>query len=309
MIILLATSSFGEDPYSMDRMKARGLRVVDNPFRRTLTRDETISLIREFHPAGIIAGTSPFDAGVLEAGLPHLRVISRVGVGWDNVDLDFAKQKDIQVFRTPDAVTAPVAELAVGLILDLLRGISLQDRKLRQGRWEKHLGQLVNGKTLGLLGCGRIGKNVAVIMKTMGCRVIAYDPYADEAWHQASGVGLVDSLSALANQSDILSLHAAYSEKLRHVINRDLLAQCRKGVFIINLSRGSMMDEVALEEALRSGHVAGAALDVFEKEPYSGPLTKLENVLLTPHIGSHAREARVRMESEAVDNLLRGLGL
>ena len=310
MKVLSTTSSFGEESSSVFRiLENKGITFVPNPLERTLTEDESADLIRKHRPVGLLAGTGPLMEKALEAGQPHLRVISRLGTGWDNVDRELAEKLGIKLFRTPDAVTQPVVELTVGLILDLSRKVSLHDRLIRSGIWKKRIGQLVSGKTLGIFGCGRIGKGVALIMKALGCHVQAYDPYPDRKWHDKHQVLLVPDIPTLFKTSHLVSIHAEYSPDLRGFVNEALLSQCAPGILLVNVARGSMVDEAALADALKQGRIGGAALDVFEKEPYIGPLTELDNVILTPHIGSFTKESRVQMETEAVTNLLAGLGI
>jgi len=310
MKVLSTTSSFGGDSSHVFQILGnRGLTFVPNPLERTLTEDESADLIKKHKPVGLLAGTGPLKKKALEAAQPHLKVISRLGVGWENVDRELAEKLGIKVFRTPDAVTQPVIELTVGLFLDLSRKISLHDRLLRSGNWKKCIGQLVSGKMLGICGCGRIGKGVALVMKALGCHVQAFDPYPSQEWHDKHGVSLVIDIPTLFKTSDLISIHAEYSPDLKSFVNEDLLSKCRIGLLLVNAARGSMVDEVALASALKQGRIGGAALDVFENEPYTGPLTALDNVILTPHIGSFTKESRVRMETEAVANLIEGLAI
>lgn len=310
MKVLSTSSSFGEESDApLKLLSEHGLSYISNPHRKTLSEDETVALVRQHKPVAVIAGTGPIREAVLRAGTPELKVISRIGSGWDNIDRALAETLDVRVCRTPDAVTQPVVELTVGLFLDLARRISLQDRRIRAGGWEKYLGSLVNGKILGIFGCGRIGKGVALVMQALGCRVQAVDPYPDRAWHERHGVGLVSDVVELFAGSDLVSLHAEYSPPLRHLVNRAVLSRAHRGLLLVNVARGGMVDEEALESALQDGTIAGAALDVFEKEPYAGGLARLENVILTPHIGAHTLESRLRTETEAVKNILDALGI
>lgn len=308
MIVLSTTSSFGEESSDVIQMlEEKGLKFVPNPFQRTLTEDDAVDLIREHQPVALLAGTGPLKEKALKAAQPHLKVVSRIGVGVDNVDLELAAKLGIKVFRTPESVTQPVVELTVGLILDLSRKISMHDRLIRSGTWKKSIGQLVSGKVLGICGCGRIGKGVALIMKALGCDVQAYDPYPDRRWHEEHGIRLVSDIPTLFTTSDLVSIHAEYSPDLKAFVNEALLSQCKPALLLVNTARGSMVDEEALARALRERRVAGAALDVLEKESCTGALSELDNIILTPHIGSYTRESRVRMETEAVTNLIRGL--
>jgi D-3-phosphoglycerate dehydrogenase len=230
-----------------------------------------------------------------------VKVISRVGAGWDNVDRDAAEQKGIQVFRTQGVLDDAVAELALGMILSALRHLSRHNADLKSGSWQKHMGGLLKGKTVGILGFGSIGRQVGTLCYALGAKIVYTDPVTAPCdW--ASSL----SKKELVAVSDIISVHAAGS---RVLLDADDLAACRPGVILVNTARGGMVDEQALFQRLSSGAIGFACLDVFEKEPYDGPLKDLENVLLTPHIGSYAREARAAMEEMAVDHLLAGLGI
>jgi len=208
----------------------------------------------------------------------------------------------IVVINTPDAPTTSVAELTLGMILTLLREIHLSDAGIRNGKWYRPMGNLLSGKTMGLIGCGRIGSCLARMLLPFGCVILGCDPAC--SGHQC--LEIID-LGNLLRQSDIVSLHLPYSRDTHYFMNKKRLAAMKKGSFLINASRGGLVDETALFDILKSKHLAGAAIDSFEQEPYAGPLKELNNVLLTAHIGSYAKEGRVMMEKQAVENLLREL--
>jgi D-3-phosphoglycerate dehydrogenase len=297
--VLITTSSFGDK--GIGQITARGLTVVSNPRGRKLTAAEVSELIDVHRPVGMIAGVEPLTRSVL-ANADGLRVISRCGIGLDSVDLDAAKDFGIVVTNTPDAPTIPVAELALGMILALLRGIHISDAGIRRGAWERPMGSLLHGKTVGIVGCGRIGARLAQLLQPFGCQVLGCDPVATSApWYELVG------LERLLADADIVSLHLPYTEETHHFIGAHQLRAMKRGAVIVNAARGGLVDEAALCEALQSGHLAGAALDCFETEPYLGPLRDLPNVVLTGHIGSYAKEARALMEAQAVENLLREL--
>ncbi|MFA5147179.1 MAG: phosphoglycerate dehydrogenase [Candidatus Omnitrophota bacterium] len=301
--IAITLTSFAEyDTRPMDTLKKRGLDIVSNAHRRTLAKGEIPELCAGC--AGIIAGTEPYDSRTL-AALSGLKVISRCGAGTDNVDLDAAGKMGIKVFNTPDGPTEAVAELTVGLIFSLARHIARSDRDIRNGVWNKRMGGLINGKKAGIVGFGRIGRRVAEILRALGAEVVFYDPL--KAAEKAKGLSGV-RLEELLKGSDIVTLHIPYTKDNHHVFSSKELSLMKEGAVLINASRGGIVDEEALYGALKSGRLSGAAVDVFEKEPYSGPLKELDNVVLTPHIGSYARESRVSMELEAANNLIKGLG-
>lgn len=305
--VLITTASFDQaGAGTTDLLRQEGLTVHENPFGRSLTEAEVSALITEHRPVALIAGTEPLTAAVLQAAVPHLKVIARCGVGLENVDVATAVQLGIAVSNTPEAPSQAVAELTIGLMLDLLRQISVSDRRLRAGQWTKPLGVLVGELTVGLVGLGRIGKRVAGLCQAFGATIIASDPNPDLEWSRRHQVPVVP-LDELLGRADLVSLHVSWASGRTALIDAAALSRMKRGSFLINTSRGGAADQSALAQALASGHLAGAAIDTFEHEPYEGPLLQIDRVICTPHLGSYARGARIRMEREAVENLLRGL--
>jgi len=301
--ILISPSSFGicgDEPLELLRQK--GYQPVLNPFGRKLAPPEIIELGKGCR--GIIAGVEELDGTVLET-LVGLRCVSRCGVGTDNVDLAKARELGITVMNTPEAPTRAVAELTVGVILDLLRNISRSDREMRRGNWYKGMGSLLFRKQVGILGLGRIGRAVAEMLAGLGAEVSGSDVKPDTKWLKSRRLKLM-STEDLLEKSDILTIHISYSGE-GCLIGVKELASMKPGAYLINLSRGGIVDEAALYRALKEGRLAGAALDVFAEEPYTGPLKELNNVVLTPHLGSYARETRLAMETQAVENLIKAL--
>lgn len=297
--ILITTSSFAkESKRAIELME--GMALVFNPYGRTLREDELVSLLDEHKPIGLLAGTEKIDRGTLEKAMAHLVVISRVGVGWDNVDRASAKELGIRLFRTEGVLTQSVAELTLGLILAALRRIPAHDRALRQNQWKKQMGGLLAGKKVGLVGFGDIGMRVGALVKAFGATVMYNDmvPRETEEWAEST------TLDTLLRRSDIVSLHASGNTL---ILGECELDACKPGVVIVNTARGSLIDEDALYRYLVKGHIGYACLDVFAEEPYSGSLKDLENVIMSPHVGSYAREARIQMEERAVLNMLSGL--
>ncbi|HWG38855.1 MAG TPA: hydroxyacid dehydrogenase [Terriglobales bacterium] len=233
----------------------------------------------------------------LMAAAPALRVIGRAGVGVDNVDVAAATARKIVVMNTPGGSSAAVAELALGLMLALARQIPRADATMHAGQWEKKSleGSELMGKTLGLVGFGRIAVEVAKRAEAFGMRVIAYDPLTPLESARKAGVALMD-LDQVFASADYLSLHASLTPQSQNLLNDAAFAKMKKGVRIINCSRGEIVDEAALARALQSGHVAGAALDVYAKEPPgASPLLALPNVIATPHLGASTQEAQERV--------------
>ena len=292
MQVLISTSSFNLDNFSqLSDLKNAGVEVKLNPFAARLTEDQVIELLGT-DTIGLIAGLEPLTKNVLQAA-KSLKVIARVGTGLDSVDLDAAKQLGITVLNTPDAPTKAVAELTLAHILGLLRHVSQADRQVRVGVWKGLMGSLLETKTVGIVGFGRIGKRVATLLSAFGASVIISDAQVSKSVYPNV------ELDELCIKSDILSLHLPYNEATHHIINEKNLNLMKKGSYIVNISRGGLVDETALLAALKSGHLAGAALDCFEQEPYEGELRNLETVQITAHMGSYARETRDLMEQEA----------
>jgi D-3-phosphoglycerate dehydrogenase / 2-oxoglutarate reductase len=292
--IVITTSSFGKrDPKPIALIEKSGFEVVLNPYGRTITKEEVIALASD--AMGMIAGLEPLTADVLPR-LPKMKVISRCGSGVDNVDLAEAKKLNIQVFNTPEAPVLAVAELTLGFILNLVRKISVMDRDMHVAKWDKKLGNLLSGKKVGIIGYGRIGKKVAQFLSPFDVQISFHDSAIQES----------KSMNEILKESDIVTLHCSGDCK-QPVLGKKEIDSMKKGALLINASRGNLIDEVSLVEALQSGHLGAAAIDVYAEEPYKGKLTQLENVLLTPHIGSYAEETRLAMELEAAENLIKGL--
>lgn len=304
MKVLISPSSFGEisnNPILL--LQQNGYSIVQNTYSRKLTEAEVVELGKDC--VGIIAGLEPLNSRVIDS-LPNLKCISRVGVGMENVDIEYANAKGIKVVNTPEGPTRAVAELTVGMIFSLLRRIPQADANMKKMIWKKETGNLLFGKTIGIVGLGRIGKLVAEMFRSLGNNVIGCDLYPDNMWAEKNQVQLLD-FKKVIQQADILTLHVPGSNDKKPIINKTELEYCKKSLIIINITRGGVIDELALYDALIKGEIKAAAIDVFEEEPYNGPLTTLDNVILTPHIGSYASEGKLQMEIDSVENLINAL--
>lgn len=300
--ILITTSSFAKNDHNLLKAFAeQELQIILNSYARKLTEPEVSELIEQHQPVGMIAGVEPLTRKVLGKA-KNLKVISRAGIGMDSVNLQAAKDLGIVVTNTPDAPTIPVAELAMGMILSLLRRIHISDASIRHGDWVRPMGNLLHGKTVGLIGCGRIGSYLAGLLSSFGCKILGCDPFVNK-----SDIFFLVSLDKILSYADIISLHIPYNQENYHFINAKRIQSMKKGALLINAARGRLVDEDALYNALSSGYLGGGAMDCFEDEPYTGKLKELDNVLLTAHIGSYAQEGRIMMERQAVENLLREL--
>jgi D-3-phosphoglycerate dehydrogenase / 2-oxoglutarate reductase len=301
MKVLISTSTFGEfDPAPLEKLTASGLHVLLNPHRRRLQPNESIELMQDAH--GLIAGTELLSDEILRKA-NGLKVISRCGVGLDNVDLEAARELGIEVLSTPLAPIEAVAELTLGLMIALARHVVEADRMVRQSTWKSLMGSLLEGKTLGIIGLGRVGKRLVELVQPLRMPILAYEPFPDSAFVNHHSIRLV-SLKELLSRADVVSLHVPLTSETRYLIERQTLAMMKSSALLINTCRGEVVDEHALIDALEANRLAGAALDVYSDEPYHGPLAKNNKVILTAHMGSYAKETRVQMEREAVDNLL-----
>lgn len=299
--ILTSPSSFGQiSPKPYQILEEKGYTIVKNPYGRKLTEDEVIKIASDC--IGIVAGVEPITKRVMDA-LPKLKCISRVGVGMDSVDLSYAKQKNIKVINTPDGPTRSVAEMTLAMTLSLLRKIPQADANIKNGVWKKETGNLLFGKTIGVIGLGRIGKLTAELFSKLGNLVIGYDLFPDKKWAEKNNIELLN-ISNLIEKSDIVSIHVPPNTDKTPILGKKELMQLKPNSFLINASRGGVVDESILFDLLNNNKIAGAAIDVFSQEPYSGPFIKLKNVILTPHLGSYAAEGKLQMEIDAVNNLI-----
>ena len=296
--VIITTSSYGKADDKPLVLLGEKCEVQLNPYGRKLTTEEFVELTDGMD--GVIAGVESITREALEKR-PGLKVISRCGVGMDSVDLEACKELGVKVFNTPNAPVDSVAELTVTVMLDLLKNVSRMNASMKSGQWNKMSGMMLKGKKVGIIGMGRIGSRVAELVSVFGVE-IAYSDIEDK--HNGYDYLSKEELLAWA---DIVTVHTSACEEGSYVIGAADLDRMKASAFLVNTSRGRFIDENALYDALKSGHLQGAALDVFSEEPYTGKLTELDNVILTPHISSSAKEARAVMEMEAAKNLLEGL--
>lgn len=300
-LIFVALSTFAaEDRRPLELLESSGYPFKIHTSGKRITTPE---LLREGADAAIIlAGVESYDASTL-LQLPKLQCISRCGVGVDSIDLKMAKQSGIVVANTPFIPIEAVAELALTMFLTLSRNLRAQANLMQERRWERLSTHLLAGRTVGLIGLGRIGQRVALLCKAFNARVLAYDPMLDRSIACNLDVDLVN-MEQLLSESDIVSLHASKNANQPVLIGSKEFSIMKKGAILVNLARGEMVDESALIEAIHSGHIAGAGIDVFSKEPYQGPLCDFEQVILTPHSATLPIETRTAMELQCVENAL-----
>ena len=272
-------------------------------------KDKLLEIIPEYD-AIIVRGKTKVPKEVIEKG-EKLKVIGRAGIGVDNIDVAYATEKKIPVVNAPRSSTISVAELAIGHMISLARHLPQADKTMKAGLWEKKklMGTELQGKTLGLVGCGRIGSEVASRAEAFGMKVIAYDPYLPKDVQDKICADFTTVEEVLSN-SDYISIHALLTDETRGMIGKEQLDMMKKSAYIINCARGPIIDEAALVEALEQGKIGGAALDVFEKEPPEGsPLLTAPNVVFTPHLGASTVEAQIKAgitTAEQVDMALSG---
>src|SRR5213082_788877 len=270
-----------------------------------LSPAKLIEIIPEF-AALIVRSETKVTSEILNAA-KQLRVVGRAGVGVDNVDVETATRRGVVVLNAPGANTVSTAEHAFSLLLGIARNISRADATIKGGTWDrKNLeGVELYNKTLGIIGMGRIGSELSRRAIAFGMRVLAFDPYLSASRARSLQVELVEELDELLAAADFISLHTPLTAETRHLLNAERLAKTKRGVRIINCARGGLLDEQALTDAISSGHVAGAALDVFETEPLppDSPLRKIPKLVLTPHLGASTAEAQESVGIEIAQSI------
>ncbi|EAK8303930.1 TPA: phosphoglycerate dehydrogenase [Campylobacter coli] len=302
MKVFISTHPFGEtSKIPLELLDKNGFEVRINNRGRKITSKELSKDIGEAEV--LIAGTEKITEDVLR-NAPNLKLISRVGIGLDGIDFELCRKYNIKVVYTPDAPTMAVAELCVGLILDLSRKISFTDANLKQGIWNRHMGMLLYGKTIGIIGMGRIGKSLIKLLSSFNVSFKVCDPNPDFAFLKMYNVELTNK-TKLLKESDVISLNLPLKKDTMNFLMLDDLKNMKKSSILINTARGGIINEDDLYIALKENLIAGAAVDVFEEEPYKGKLRELDNVVLTCHMGASTIESRTDMETQAVEEVVR----
>lgn len=281
------------------------VRYPRNPlFARGACEDaETIEELKDVHAT--IASTESYSEAIL-GQLPHLRVIARAGVGYDRVDVPAATARRVAVTITPTSNHESVAELALALLFGVTKSLVRNDRWLREGQWVRELLMPIRGNTFGILGLGRIGRSTAVRAKALGTKVIACEQFPDEKFVKEQGIELVDFPTLLA-RSDFLSVHCPLNDETKWLFSSAVFAQMKPGAIFINTARGGLVREADLIEALQSGHLRGAGLDVFEQEPPDpqNPLFQMDNVVVSPHLAGCDSKSLMDMGIEAAECIVK----
>jgi len=303
MKIFVSTHPFSStSPLPMKIVEENGFELSKNEHGRKITTAELAEDIKDAEI--LIAGTEKITEEVFKKA-PNLKLISRVGIGLDGIDFDLCRQYGVRVSYTPDAPTMAVAELCVGMIIDLARKITVTNNNLKErSLWQRHMGTLLYGKSVGIFGMGRIGKSLIHLLSTFNVKFLVHDIEPDIAFGRLYNVSFV-SKDELLEQSQIISVNLPLKSDTADYITKDELSKMRSDAVLINTARGGIVNEQDLYEALKSGTIAAAAVDVFEEEPYVGNLRELENCLLTCHMGASTIDSRTDMEVQALEEAVR----
>ncbi len=302
---LITTVPFAEkNRVPIELLESAGIDYVVNPLRRKLKEEELAEMVTDFDV--LIAGTEPITDKVMGSAT-NLKLISRVGIGLDSVDLLAAERRGIHVSYTPDAPAPAVAELTIGMMLALLRQVHVANSQMHRGEWHRHSGRRIPEVTIGVIGVGRIGGRVLRRLAAFGSpRVLVNDLHAVTSVASALKLEWVDK-DTIFREADIVSLHLPLTKQTKNMIRYEDLKRMKPDAMVINTSRGGIINEQDLARVLSEGHLSGAAIDVFEQEPYCGELAKIERCLLTSHMGSMSIDCRMRMEIQATEEAVRCL--
>ena len=302
---LITTVPFGvHNRLPLDLLEKAGIEYLTNPYKKKLTEDQLAELVGDFD--FLIAGTELITEKLLSKA-PKLKLISRVGIGLDSIDLNAVKKSGIKISYTPEAPAPAVAELTLGMILSLLRSVHISNHQMHLGVWERIFGRRLGDITVGIIGVGRIGTHLLRCMSGFGkIHILVNDIAPTNQLIQEFNIQWVTK-EQIYKRADVISLHLPLTPLTKNMISRDQLLQMKKDAFIINTSRGGIINEDDLYMAMSEGHLGGAAIDVFESEPYAGKLIEIERCLLTAHMGSMSVDCRSKMEIQAAKEVVRFL--
>jgi D-3-phosphoglycerate dehydrogenase / 2-oxoglutarate reductase len=303
--VLITTVPFGDkNKLPFDLLKDTGIEYLVNPKNKKLKEEELIEMIGDFDV--VIAGTEQITAKVMGFA-SKLKMISRVGIGLDSVDLLEAERRGIIVSYTPDAPAPSVAELTIGLLITLLRSVQLSNIQMHNGHWNRYFGKRIAHSTIGVIGLGRIGSRVLNKLSVFGTpRLLVNDLAFVSDLDRKYKLEWVDK-ETIYKESDVITLHVPLTKETNNMVTKKQLKMMKSDAIIINTCRGGVVNEVDLYNVMKTGHLSGAAIDVFKQEPYDGPLKKIERCLLTAHMGSMSLDCRNRMELEATQEAIRFL--
>ena len=304
MRVLITTVPFGnKNRQPLDLLEKSKIEYLINPLNKKLTEDELINMINDFD--AVIAGTDKITEKVINS-TTKLKHISRVGIGVDSVDLIAAKKKGIKVSYTPDVPAPAIAELTIGMMLTLLRSTHVSNLRMHNGEWHRVFGRRLSNVNIGLIGVGRVGVRVIKHLQSFGSPNILANDLSSFVKELSLPVKWVEK-EKIFKEADIITLHLPLTKLTKDLVKKDHLLSMKKDAIIINTSRGGIINEKDLFNVMKSGHLSGAAIDVFEHEPYNGPLKEIDRCLLTSHIGSMSIDCRTKMEIEATEEVIRFL--
>lgn len=292
-----------------DKLEKSGLdilkQVADVDYKPGISHDELKDIIKDYDALLVRSGTQVTREIIAACG-PNMKIIGRAGVGVDNIDLEAATEKGIIVVNSPEGNTIAAAEHTIAMMMSMARLVPQADNSIKKGEWKRanFVGFELYNKVLGVVGLGKIGGRVAFIAKSMGMKIIAYDPFVSKEYVEKNGFELVD-LDEIWKRSDIITFHIPKTSETANLLNKNVINKCKKGVRIVNCARGGIINEADLAEAIKSGYVAGAAFDVFEEEPVKdSPLLHLNNkVVLTPHLGANTEEAQLNVAIDVAEQI------
>ena len=302
---LITTVPFADkNNLPLELLNCAGIEYLINPLNKKLTEDELAEMVADFDV--IIAGTEQISAKVMDRAV-NLKLISRVGIGLDSVDLLAATERGIKVSYTPDAPAPAVSELTVGMMLTLLRSVHVSNSEMHDGRWHRFFGRRLSEVTIGIIGVGRIGSGVLKHLGGFGSpRILLNDVSPKSELDTGHDVEWA-SKEEIYQEADIITLHVPLTHLTKNMVRKEHLLSMKKDAVVINTARGGIINEKDLYDVLQSGHLSGAAIDVFDLEPYSGELRDIPRCLLTAHMGSMSIDCRTRMEIEATEEAVRFL--
>ncbi len=305
MKVLITTVPFGDKSHiPIGLLEGAEVEYLINPLNKKLTEGELIEMVKDFDI--IIAGTEPITKKVINS-VPNLKMISRVGIGLDSVDLLETKKQGISVSYTPDAPAPAVSELTIGLMLTLLRSVQVSNMEMHSGKWHRFFGRRLAEVTIGIIGIGRIGVGVLQHLKGFGSpKILVNDINPNFELNKKFNIEWADK-ETIYQQADIVSIHTPLTVQTKGMITKKQLLSMKEDAIIINTARGGIINEQDLYDVMQEGRLSGAAIDVFDFEPYNGNLRKIQRCILTAHMGSMSVDCRTRMEIEATEEVVRFL--
>ncbi len=303
--VLITTIPFADkNRLPLDLLENTGIEYLINPFNKKLTENELVEVVADFDV--IIAGTELITKKVMDAAT-NLKMISRVGIGLDSVDLLEAEKREIVVSYTPDAPAPAVAELTIGLMLTLLRSVQLSNMEMHNGKWHRFFGRRLSEVTIGIIGIGRIGAGVLQHLQGFGSpKILVNDISYDNNLDKKFNIEWLDK-ETIYQRADVITIHTPLTTQTKDMIKKKQLLSMKEDAIIINTARGGIINEQDLYEVMQDGHLSGAAIDVFNFEPYNGKLKEISRCILTAHMGSMSVDCRTRMEIEATEEAVRFL--